>query len=79
MNSVNSPSCDSTFISPPCRRTMSLEIESPSPVPSLVALVVKNGSKILAFTSSGMPVPLSRTRTSTRSPSRRVLSHRVGW
>jgi hypothetical protein len=44
VNSVNSPGWLSTSIEPPCCWvTMSQLIESPSPVPSPVGLVVKNG------------------------------------
>src|SRR5437868_4177637 len=42
-------------------------MERPSPVPSPGGWVVKNGVKIFAFTSAGMPVPLSRMRISTLS------------
>ena len=39
---------------------MSWLSDRPRPVPSPAGLVVKNGLNIFAFTSSGMPVPLSR-------------------
>jgi len=43
-NSVNAPTSLSTVIVPPCCCvTMSYAIDSPSPVPSPVGLVVKNG------------------------------------
>ena len=46
---------------------------SPRPVPC-EPLVVKNGSKILSRTSSGMPTPVSLTRSSTRPSALRVSS-----
>src|SRR5262249_55635848 len=65
VNSVNSPSRLSTAIVPPCCWvTMSQLIERPRPVPSPVGLVVKNGWNSWSRISGGMPVPLSRTRTS---------------
>ena len=67
--SVNSPSCVSTSIKPPCCLTiMSWLIERPSPVPSPGGLVVKNGLNIFSSTSGGIPVPLSRIFISTRVP-----------
>ena len=36
--------CESRSIVPSCSRTMPYEIDSPSPVPCPIALVVKNGS-----------------------------------
>ena len=42
-----------------------VEIERPRPVPWVPDLVVKKGSKIFFRTSSGIPVPLSRTVTLT--------------
>ena len=76
--SVNSPGLDSTKISPPWRRMMSLQIDRPRPVPLSVGLVVKKGLNIFSMTSGGIPVPLSRMRTSMRSSPRRVVSSRVG-
>ena len=38
----------------------------------------EDGLKIFAFTSSGIPVPLSRMAISTRSPRLRVEAVRVG-
>src|SRR5207237_68572 len=56
VNSVYSPSCESTLISPRCSpTTISWLSESPSPVPSPAALVVKNGSKTRSRMSLGMP------------------------
>src|SRR5437868_12408368 len=69
LNSVKSPDSVSTSMLPPCCFTMmSWLIDRPSPVPSPVGLVVKNGLNILSLTFSGMPVPLSRIRISTLSP-----------
>ena len=60
MNSVPSPSFVSTSSVPPCPfTTISYASDSPNPVPSPVGLVVKKGWRILAFTSSGIPAPLS--------------------
>ena len=39
-----------------------------------MAFVVKNGLNIFAFTSAGMPVPLSRMRISTKLPRFFVLA-----
>jgi hypothetical protein len=50
--SVNSPGGVSTSIDPPCCLTMmSWLMESPSPVPSPVGLVVKNGLNIFSLTA----------------------------
>ena len=69
LNSVKNPGAVSTSMLPPCCLTMmSWLIERPSPVPSPVGLVVKNGLNIFSLTSSGMPVPLSRMRISTVLP-----------
>ena len=59
---------------PPCSRTMSNAIESPSPVPRSGPLVVKNGSKMRWRSASGTPGPSSRTLISTTSPTRRVTT-----
>src|SRR6266478_5610934 len=69
MNSVKTPGLVSTSILPPCCfTTMSWLIDRPSPVPSPAGLVVKKGLNIFSFTSSGIPVPLSRIRISTLVP-----------
>jgi hypothetical protein len=47
-------------------------------VPSPAGLVVKNGLKIFAFTSWGIPVPLSRIAISTLLPRSRVEALIVG-
>src|SRR5277367_4543682 len=79
MNSVNAPGSVSTSKVPPCcLTTMSKLKDRPRPVPSPAGLVVKNGSKIFALTSLGIPVPLSRTRISTRSERARVDTESVG-
>ena len=57
---------------------MSWLIDRPSPVPWPVGLVVKNGLKMRSRTSGGMPLPLSRIRTSTVSPRLRVVTVSVG-
>ena len=64
----------STEITPPCRRTMSLDIAKPRPVPFSGGLVVKKGLNIFSFTSSGIPIPLSRSVTRIFSSSRRVFN-----
>ena len=56
--------------------TMSWASDSPSPVPSPVGLVVKNGSKMRACVAASMPVPLSSISIVTASPSARA-SRRV--
>src|SRR6516162_8924352 len=79
VNSVKSPTSLSTVIMPPCCWvTISQLIDSPSPVPSPVGLVVKNGWNSLSRSSGAMPVPLSRIRISTASPRSRVHTLRVG-
>src|SRR5271169_455859 len=79
MNSVNTPGSVSTSKVPPCcLTTMSKLSDRPRPVPSPAGLVVKNGSKILARISPGIPVPLSRTRISTRSDRAHVDTESVG-
>src|SRR5689334_23669219 len=79
INSLNAPGLVSTSIDPPCCFTMtSWLIDRPRPVPSPAGLVVKKGLNIFSFTSGGMPMPLSRTLISTRSPLFRVEATRVG-
>src|SRR5579872_4307250 len=53
-----------TRMLPPCLRTISELTHKPRPVPR-VAFVLTNGSKILDFTDSGMPGPVSATSTFT--------------
>src|SRR5215472_6429013 len=66
VNSAYSPTRLSTAMLPPCCFTMmSWLSERPRPVPSPAGLVVKNGSNRRARALSGIPAPLSRTRTST--------------
>ena len=59
---------------PPSMRASSLEIDSPSPVPPYLRLVVPsacwNASKIISSFPAGMPMPVSRTAKAT-SPSTR--------
>src|SRR5450759_2402405 len=79
LNAVKSPGSDVTSMLPPCCFTiMSWLIDRPSPVPSPEGLVVKNGLNIFSFTSSGIPVPLSRMRISTVSPRFLVVARRTG-
>jgi len=48
------------------------------PVPSPVGLVVKNGWNSLSLMSVEMPMPLSRTWTSTAPPASMVVTFSVG-
>jgi hypothetical protein len=50
---------------PPLSFTIPYTTDSPRPVPLPTSLVVKKGSKIFAFTSSVMPVPVSLTASIT--------------
>src|SRR5207247_789372 len=63
VTAVPRPSALSTWIAPWCSSTMRWQRARPRPRPR--SLVVKNGSKILARTSAGMPVPSSATWAST--------------
>ena len=54
-NVVRLPGALCTPMVPPCSSMMPRHSESPSPVPWPVGLVVKNGSKILAWIAAGMP------------------------
>src|SRR5208283_2264808 len=79
VNWVKAPGSVMTSMVPPCcLTTMSWLSDRPSPVPSPAGLVVKNGLNILAFTSSGIPVPLSRMAISTLVPRSRVEAVSVG-
>src|SRR6185437_1397189 len=79
LNSVNAPGAVSTSMVPPCCFTMmSWLIDRPRPVPSPAGLVVKNGLKIFSFMSEGIPVPLSRIRISTLSPTFLVAAFKTG-
>ena len=78
VNVVPSPSCDCTWISPLCCCMIWVEMARPSPVPSPAALVVKNGSKILAWVSALIPVPLSATLIYTLAPSSVLVMCNVG-
>ena len=55
---------------PPSMRASSLEIDSPSPVPPYLRLVVPsacwNASKIISSLPAGMPMPVSRTANASR-------------
>ena len=63
-----------TWRSPPRRRAISREIDSPSPVPPYLRLVVpsacRNGSKISCCLSRAMPMPVSATEKPTTPPPR---------
>src|SRR4029450_6314254 len=67
------PGVLSTSMRPPCAVTTWWLIASPRPVPRPTSFVVKNGSKMWSRTSGTMPGPSSRMRTSTTSPSHRVV------
>ena len=56
------PSVDSTAIRPPACVTVPCTDARPSPVPSPISFVVKNGSKMFSSSSGAMPVPVSATR-----------------
>src|SRR4030095_10674768 len=60
---VPRPSALSTWIAPRCSSRIRWQIERPSPRP--LSLVVKNGSKMRARTSAGIPAPSSATCAST--------------
>ena len=66
MKVVPSSTTESTVTSPLADATNPLTIASPSPDPTPSAFVVKNGSKMRWRSSTGIPVPLSRTAISTR-------------
>src|SRR5579883_1453821 len=75
MNVVPLPTALSNEILPPCLSTITdREIASPWPVPFPTPFVVKNGSKIRPRIFSGIPAPVSWTRTSTQSRCRWVLT-----
>ena len=76
MKTLPLPGSLSTFISPPLCFTIPKTTESPKPVPLPETLVVKNGSKRCALTSSIIPQPLSRTFTQTiRAPVFKLRGH----
>ena len=78
VNSVYSPYTESTDKSPPWRRATSAAMGSPSPAPAAPSRVEKKGLKICPMTSSEMPVPLSRTRTSTLRSTARLEMTSLG-
>jgi len=79
MISGNSPGRVSTSIEPACCLTMmSWLMERSRLVPSPLGFVVKNRSNIFSFTSSKIPVPLSRILISTRSPRSLIDAVSVG-
>ena len=83
-NVVPPPGPIATEMLPPCSSMMPRQSDSPRPVPSPGAFVVKNGSKILPWISGGMPGPVSATASWNRAPdgsSPVVISirRRVDW
>jgi hypothetical protein len=64
--------CGAMVSVPPCVVAISRAIARPSPVPSLAAFVVKNGSVARAASSGVMPAPSSITSNATTSPSWRA-------
>src|SRR6058998_154002 len=64
-NRLPFPTSLSTSIQPPCSATIPCATARPSPVPSPIALVVKNGSNTRARSSRAMPRPSSSTVTQT--------------
>ena len=68
VTSVPRPGSLSIRSAPPAASAKPCAWLSPSPVPWPGGLVVKNGSKTRPSTSSGMPVPVSRSRTATNRP-----------
>ena len=63
------PTVLSASMKPPWLIKIFCTTDSPSPVPSPAALVVKNGSKIRESISGGIPQPVSDTSSRTNSPS----------
>src|SRR6266852_4025873 len=57
VNTVPPPAAGRTSMSPPCSRTMAMQILSPRPVPRPGRLVVKKGSKTLGRISGGIRGP----------------------
>ena len=70
VNTDPSPTVEVTSMRPPSMRASSLEIDSPSPVPPYLRLVVPsacwNASKIISSLPAGMPMPVSRTANASR-------------
>src|SRR2546427_523063 len=73
VNVAPAPGRVSRVMRPPCSFMMPWQMESPSPVPSPSRLVVKNGSKTRAASSSVIPGPESVTLTAMLSPTRRAV------
>ena len=59
--------------------TMLWQIESPRPVPTPTALVVKKGSKMRATTLAGIPAPVSRTVTTAQPRSSVEVAMRISF
>ena len=74
-NVVPVPTSLSAVIDPPCSLTSSCTSARPMPLPSCVrprAFSTRwNRSNSLGISAAGMPVPVSRTRSSTAPPARR--------
>ena len=72
------PRADSTQIRPPCISTIRLAMARPSPVPPFFRVLELsacwNSSKILAWSASEIPGPVSATET-TKLPSETVTCH----
>ena len=66
------PSVDSTTTRPPACVTVPCTDARPSPVPSPISFVVKNGSKMFSSRSGAMPVPVSATRDAGMGPASRT-------
>jgi hypothetical protein len=66
------PSSVESIIRPPCSLTMPWLMDSPRPVPSPSALVVKKGSNTCVASASDMPGPSSITSIATPSSQRRA-------
>ena len=77
VNVLPLPTSDSSTISPPSRMHNSLTIDSPSPVPETSRVRLsppmaegpwRNFSKMIAWSDSAIPTPVSWTLISSRSP-----------
>src|SRR5438034_4990760 len=70
------PSSLSTQMRPPCSSTRRFVMLSPSPVPPssrvIAASTWRNSAKTFSTSSLGMPIPVSLTRYTSDSPSRRT-------
>ena len=78
-NVLPAPTVLSTAMLPSSSEMIPLQIASPSPVPSPVGFVVKNGSKIRSRFAFGMPLPVSEISTATRSSSAAAIRIRISF